>query len=105
MEVLGIVYDDEDPVYKYIGLYWKRNEKRLSLDEILELELKRYYLLEHGGFFEICTELHTRHGVLTSRMEKSTERFALSNMELIWRSIDTDEDDIIIYDYGKWRIK
>jgi hypothetical protein len=40
LEMLGITYDDEGSVYKYIGLHWKRYEKRLSLNEVLDFELK-----------------------------------------------------------------
>jgi hypothetical protein len=76
------VYDGEGPVFQYIALCWKRNERRLSLNEVLELELKRHYLLEYGGFLEIYMEMRRRYGVLTANMEQRAKQFALSTMEL-----------------------
>jgi hypothetical protein len=105
LEALGILYDGEGPAFQYIGLHWSRREKRLSLKEVLDKELKRHYLIEHGGFVELCAELRRRHGGMTGIMEKRAERFALSTMELICNDIDAGKDEAIMCGCGKWKTK
>ena len=96
IELRGIPYSN-DPSgvgMKYVNRTWKRGEKRMKLEEVLETELRHHYFNKHSGYYEIIDWRREMEGVLYPESLASIRFFAEKCMELFWPEFEWDDKGI-----------
>jgi hypothetical protein len=68
---------------KYINLRWARGERRLKLEEVLNIKLYEYYLEEYSGYQQILDWKWANGGIIFPESWESIKLFTLSTMEIL----------------------